>query len=102
MNNNFGEEFETSGSKWSLRALKTVLKAHKVDCKKLFKQIKDVICKTVISCESVLNSAFEAHVPFKNNCFQLLGFDILVDDQLSPWLLEVNLSPSLSCDTMLD
>jgi len=45
---------------------------------------------------------FEENVPYRNNCFELLGFDILLDNQLEPWLLEINLSPSLGCDSPLD
>jgi hypothetical protein len=61
-----------------------------------------VIIKTILSAENVIFNACEQYVPFRNNCFELLGFDILIDNQLNPWLLEVNLSPSLNCDSPLD
>lgn len=42
-------------------------------------------------------------VPFKStNCFELFGFDVLIDDKMEPWLLEVNLTPAMSCDSPLD
>ena len=35
-------------------------------------------------------------------CFEILGFDIILDKQLKPYLLEVNHAPSFNTDTPLD
>lgn len=35
-------------------------------------------------------------------CFEILGFDILIDEKLKPWLIEINHTPSFATDTPLD
>ncbi len=35
-------------------------------------------------------------------CFEILGFDIILDKNLKPWLLEINHTPSFTTDTPLD
>jgi len=37
-----------------------------------------------------------------DSCFELLGFDIMLDAKLKPWMLEVNHTPSFNADTQVD
>ncbi|KAM8915701.1 tubulin polyglutamylase TTLL5 isoform 2-T2 [Spinachia spinachia] len=95
-------EVEDYGNKWSMSAVLRYLKQEGKDTTLLMRQVEDLVIKSVLSAELQIANACKTYVPHKTNCFELYGFDVLIDSNLKPWLLEVNLSPSLACDAPLD
>lgn len=56
-------------------------------------KIKDIIIQSIKSTQHLISDCGQA-------CFSLLGYDILLDDDCEPWLLEVNMSPA--CEERTD
>jgi D-alanine-D-alanine ligase-like ATP-grasp enzyme len=51
--------------------------------------MKDLIIDSILSCKNLLNKNN------RNNCFELFGYDFLIDDDFRVWLIEINENPYL-------
>jgi tubulin polyglutamylase TTLL6/13 len=67
--------------------------------------IRRIVIKTLSTVQPLLAHIFRSCQNKEENsgmCFEVLGFDIMIDSKMKPWLLEVNHTPSFTCDTPLD
>eukprot|EP00906_Rhabdomonas_costata_P035348 RCo049660 len=87
---------KTQGCKWSIRKLKLFLmsKVGEQEANQLFADIQGVMLRALLAVQKLMIS--------DKHCFELYGYDILIDADLKVWLLEVNASPSISAETSAD
>lgn len=85
-----------AGCKWGLRQLKQYLGATggEAVANKAMADIQGIIIKSLVAVQGVMMQ--------DKHCFELYGYDILLDDTLKPWLVECNASPSLTAETPSD
>ncbi|KAK2851251.1 hypothetical protein Q5P01_007527 [Channa striata] len=76
------------GCKWQMQQLRRYLTAKhsRETVETLFKEMDNIFVRSLQSVQKVIIN--------DKHCFELYGYDILLDQNLKPWLIEVNASPS--------
>ncbi|CAL8069500.1 unnamed protein product [Orchesella dallaii] len=105
--NKFSESYvpEGDGSKRKLSSIYKWMRENGFDVERLTKSIDDIVVKTLLCASPTLQHNYRTSFPKRDrgcSCFEVLGFDILMDRHLQPILLEVNHSPSFNLDLPVD
>jgi tubulin polyglutamylase TTLL6/13 len=97
--------FDVSESKKSLKVVFGELAELGIDTEKVTAGIHRIVRLTLIAGQPSIASSYHTGIftnDGKSRCFEILGFDILLDSDAKPWLLEVNCMPSLAAYSEFD
>jgi tubulin polyglutamylase TTLL6/13 len=96
---------EEGGHKRYLSQVFRDLEQSGADIEKLQRDIDQIVRLTLLASQSRISQSYHSVLTVtdgKSRCFEILGFDILIDERHRPWLLEVNSMPSLQTSSKLD
>lgn len=87
---------EQKGGKYELDKLRVYMMSKfpqdkVIEC---FYNVQEIVIKTLQATSKIIAT--------DKRCFQLYGFDIMIDAALKPWLIEINGSPSMTANTPID
>jgi len=89
-----------NGSKRSLSSFlhSKTLEQHGVDPESLQESLEDLATKTCICIAPTLQLAALNHPETSDQCFHIIGLDVLLDSDGNPMLVEINASPSFNIE----
>lgn len=79
---NDGDEGD-SGYKWSMSAFCSHLEELGIDCSHMWAKIYDIIIKSLLCIEPQTKTQLRRSNVHRSNCYELLGYDILLDTNLT-------------------
>ena len=84
------------GCKWSTRRLREFLIAKEGQdrVEELFRDMENIFIRSLLSVQKIIIN--------DKHTFEMYGYDILIDENMKPWLLEINASPSLTASSADD
>ena len=83
-----------AGCKWTFGDLKGWFVENGHDWENMWGRTRNLISLTLLTAVKT--------VPIRPWCFELFGFDVMLDEKLEPSLIEVNCSPALGIDEPAD
>ncbi len=100
----FGRRSKIWSSKPSLRECPVVAALFCIcGCAHVFLQTElECVVSSHGRSDPYVNSLVKMHVRSSYSCHELFGFDIMLDENLKPWVLEVNISPRYGMQKVLE
>lgn len=93
---------QTDGLRTDFCTVMDYLRKQGRDVDGLWERMKLATAKTLLAVDSKVSRISSSLVKYRATTFEILGFDFLIDEDMNPWILEVNHAPNLEPHTDLE
>ncbi|OHT16236.1 Tubulin-tyrosine ligase family protein [Tritrichomonas foetus] len=82
-------------SKWSIQFFLDYLEKQGIDVKQLMKKIEKVVIASFIAGMTTVREHHFNCIKHRHTSYELYGVDVILDQDLNPYIMEINISPSM-------